>query len=166
VANYGTEQGFEDYCLTMGYTPTDGDVVPALSRATLWLDNTYGSRYPGKPTGGRAQELGWPRTGARDCKGFVIPPDEIPIEIERSTYEATLRELASPNSLSPDVVAGQVKKSVSISGAVSVDYAVGEGAGGVVSSQQPTLTVVDNMLSCLLAGGQSGQSMTKWLNRA
>jgi hypothetical protein len=85
------------------------------------------------------------------------------MEIERATYEATLRELAQPNSLSPDVTVGRVYKSVSVSGAVSVTYA---DEGGVVAAQTPTLTVVDNMLSCLLGGGaQAGQSMVKWLKR-
>lgn len=163
MAHYGTEAAFEAYCIQMGYTPVEGPVDPALERASLWLDNTYGTRYPGRPTNGRAQELGWPRTGAVDCKGFAIPPDEIPTEIERSTYEATLRELANPNSLSPDVTVGRVYKSVSVSGAVSVTYS---DEGGVVASQSPTLTVVDNMLSCLLGGGQMGQSMTRWLQRA
>jgi hypothetical protein len=163
MAHYGSEAEFEAYCLQMGYTPAEGDVDPALERATLWLDNTYGARYPGTPTGGRAQDLGWPRTGAVDCKGYVIPPDEIPTEIERATYEATLRELSSPNSLSPDVTVGKVYKSVAVSGAVSVTYA---DEGGVVASQSPTLTIVDSMLSCLLAGGQAGRSMVKWLKRS
>jgi len=168
MAHYGTEENFEAYCIRMGYTPSAGAVDPALERATLWLDNTYGSRYPGTPTGGRAQELGWPRTGAVDCKGQTIPVDEVPAEIERATYEGTLRELAVPNSLSPDVVAGQVKTSVSVSGAVSVTYATGKD-GTVVAGQVPTLTVVDNMLACLLggaAGGAQGRSITKWLKRA
>jgi hypothetical protein len=163
MPHYGTETGFEKYCIRMGYTPVEGVVDPALERATLWLDNTYGARYPGRPTEGRDQALGWPRTGAVDCKGYTIPPDEVPSEIERSTYEAALRELASPGGLSPDVTVGQVKKSVSISGAVSVTYA---DEGGVVQAQLPTLTVVDNMLSCLLGGAQSGRSVTKWLSRA
>ena len=163
MAHYGTDSEFSDYCERMGYAPVAGDIDPALERASLWLDNTYGSRYPGTPTAQRSQELGWPRIGAVDCKGYVIPPDEIPIEIERATYEATLRELANPYSLSPDVTVGQVYKSVSVSGAVSVTYA---DEGGVVAAQSPTLTVVDNMLSCLLGDtGRAGQSMTKWLKR-
>jgi hypothetical protein len=164
VAHYGTEAGFESYCIQMGYTPVAGEVNPALERSSLWLDNTYGPRYPGVPTDGRDQDLGWPRTGAVDCKGHVIASDEIPVEIQRSTYEATLRELAKPGSLSPDVTVGRVQKSVSVSGAVSVTYA---DEGGVVQSQKPTLTVVDSMLSCLLGGsGEVGRSVTKWLSRA
>src|SRR5262245_8388709 len=163
MAHYGTEAAFEAYCIQMGYTPVEGAVDPALERATLWLDGTYGSRYPGQPTDGRDQELGWPRTGAVDCKGYAIQPDVIPAEIERATYEAALRELANPGGLSPDVTVGRVYKSVSVSGAVSVTYA---DEGGVAQSQQPTITIVDNMLACLLGGGQAGRSMTKWLQRA
>jgi hypothetical protein len=87
----------------------------------------------------------------------------IPAEIERATYEGALRELSKSGSLQPDVTAGKVYKSVSVTGAVSVTYA---DEGGVVASQMPTLTVVDTMLSCLLGGGQQGQSMTKWLKRS
>jgi len=162
VAHYGTEAKFEEYCLQMGYTPTEGEVDPALERATLWLDTYYGPRYPGKRTEGRSQPLGWPRTGVVDCQGQVVAPDEVPIEIERATYEAALRELSAPYSLSPDVTAGKVYKSVSVSGAVSVTYAH---EGGVVASQRPTLTIVDDMLSCLLSAGQAGRSMVKWLQR-
>lgn len=163
MAHYGTEAGFEAYALQMGYTPVEGAVDPALERATMWLDGTYGARYPGMPTGGYEQELGWPRTGATNCKGYVIPPSVIPAEIERATYEATLRELAKPGGLQPDVTVGQVKKSVSISGAVSVTYA---DEGGVVQAQTPTLVIVDNMLACLLSGGKAGRSQTVWLQRA
>lgn len=40
---------------------------------------------------------------APECN--AIPATEVPIEIIHATYEAALRELASPGSLSPDFVA-------------------------------------------------------------
>jgi hypothetical protein len=163
VAHYGTEAAFEAYCARMGYTASSGDVDPALERATAYLDGHYGARYPGKPTGGYAQVLGWPRTGVTDCHGYTVPSDTVPPAIENATYEAALRELATPSSLSPDVVTGQIKKSVSVEGAVSVTYADPE--GGAIAGQTPTLTVVDNMLNCLLGGAVSGRSVTKWLMR-
>ena len=164
MAHYGTEAAFEAYCARMGYTAASGDVDPALERATAYLDGHYGARYPGKPTGGYEQVLGWPRTGATNCQGYVVPSDVVPKEIEAATYEAALRELATPSYLSPDVITGQIKKSVSVDGAVSVTYADAE--GGLVASQTPTLTIVDSMLSCLLGGAVTGRSSVKWLLRS
>ena len=92
MAHYGTEAAFEAYCARMGYTASSGDVDPALERATAYLDGHYGARYPGKPTGGYAQVLGWPRTGVTDCHGYTVPSDTVPPAIENATYEAALRE--------------------------------------------------------------------------
>lgn len=167
MAHYGTAEDFATYCARMGYTPATGEVDPALERGSMYLDGHYGARYPGKPTGGYEQELGWPRTGVTDCRGYQVPSDVVPKEITNASYECAMRELSAPGSLSPDVITGQIKKSVSVDGAVSVTYADAE-QGGAVASQMPTLTIVDNMLACLLGGagsGVSGRSVTKWLQR-
>ena len=163
MAHYGSESGFEAYCLRLGYTVSPGEVDPALERATAYLDGHYGVRYPGVPTGGYSQELGWPRTGVTDCRGYPVPSDVVPMEIEYATYEATRRELTTPGGLHPDVVEGQIKKSVSVEGAVSVTYA--DPQGGAVASQQPVVTQIDQMLACLLGGAVSGRTVTKWLAR-
>jgi hypothetical protein len=167
MAHYGSEEGFEAYCVRLGYTVSPGEVPPALERGTAYLDGHYGASYPGVPTSD-TQELGWPRTGAVNCRGYAIPSDVIPKEIENATYEATRRELTTPGGLTPDVVVGQIKQSVSVDGAVSVTYATGKGStADIVAAQTPTITAIDNMLACLLAGGNSaGNSRVKWLSRA
>jgi hypothetical protein len=121
----------------------------ALRRATLWLDSTYRSRFPGWRTHYRLQGLEWPRQGAYDQN--VVPQyiavDEIPTEIKKATVIAAVREKASAGSLSPDVTPGQIKKSVSVEGAVSVEYAIGTGG---VTDQRPVVTMIDDVLASLL----------------
>lgn len=151
---------------------TDQLRTAALVRASVWLDGRYRARFPGVRTGGRAQVLEWPRmpaTGTQlygqgrdpwseadedglyastvfDVDGNAISTDAVPAEIETATYEAALRELTSPGSLSPDYVASQRVVSESI-GALSVDYADGSGTENDV---RPCVTVVDDILSSLI----------------
>lgn len=73
----------------------------------------------------------------------------MPSEIERATYEAALRELTAPGSLSPDVVPGAFRKRVKVEGAVEVEY----GGAGDAASMRPVLGVVDGLLASLLASG-------------
>lgn len=45
------------------------------------------TRFSGAPTSAD-QEFQWPRTGAVDVYGREIPVDEIPLAVQRATYEA------------------------------------------------------------------------------
>lgn len=126
---------------------TDEQRTAALIRASAVLDGRYGSRYPGRKAGGRGQALGWPRLDAEDAAGDAIADDEVPAEILNAAFEMALTELVSPGSLSPTVTPGQVKVRARVEGAVDVTYA----GGGSVASQRPTLTIVDDLLSSLLA---------------
>lgn len=104
---------------------TDPDKNTALQRATEFIDTTYLSLWPGYKTGGRAQELEWPRTDAWVEDGATISAigdAVIPNEVINATYEAALRELASPGALTPDVTPGELVRSASVDGAVSVEY--------------------------------------------
>jgi hypothetical protein len=112
----------------------------ALRRATEWIDANYRARFSGYRTKSRAQALEWPRTSAyyvdrvngpspyyAGSAGFgfwtAIAANAIPVELQRATAEAALRELVRPGSLRPDVTPGKLYKSVAISGSVSVTYA-------------------------------------------
>lgn len=135
----------------------------ALRRATTWLDGHFRGQYLGWKKLGRRQALEWPRNGAyvQDDPYGTISNAEVPVEVRNATVEAAVREYASPGSLSPDVIPGQIKKSVSISGAIAVTYAVGaEGAQG----QRPVMTVVGGILAPVL-GGRSGSSIFGWAQR-
>lgn len=126
---------------------TDEQRTAALVRASAVLDGRYGSRYPGRKVGGRAQSLGWPRLDAIDAEGEAIAADEVPTEILHAVFEMALAELVSPGSLSPAVTLGKVKLRARVEGAVDVTYA----GGGSAASHRPTLTIVDDLLSGLLA---------------
>lgn len=122
----------------------------ALRRATAWIDATYRGKFPGQRQNGRGQSLEWPRKDAQDADGYDIEIDAIPSEIVSATIEAAVRELASPNGLSPDVNLSQSVRSETV-GPISVTYA---GAAGV-SSQRPVLTVVDDILASLIGARTS-----------
>src|SRR5262245_49728437 len=86
---------------------SDAIRTAALVRGTQYIDGRYSGRWPGTRTDGRDQPLAWPRTDAEDIEGNEIDEDEVPIEVEHATYEAALRELATPGSLSPDYTASE-----------------------------------------------------------
>lgn len=73
--------------------------------------------------------------------------DDAPEPVKFAIVEAARRELTAPGSLLPDVTPGSVKKSVAVSGAVSVTYAVGNDVAG---SMRPVLTVIDGLLAGLI----------------
>lgn len=147
MANYGTEEGLADYAAETGATVPAGDVLPALVRASAYIDGRYGLRFAGSRAGGYAQELAWPRTGAMTAEGFSVPADEIPAAVERATYEAALRELASPGSLTPDYTASAVVKRKKV-GPIEKEYAVSGAA--TVNDVRPVVTVIEEMLALLL----------------
>lgn len=115
---YGTLAGADAYHAARGntlWTGADTAKLYALTRASQYVDGMGIDKglplFPGVRTGGRAQLLAWPRTGATDIEGATIPADTVPVEVEHATYEAALRELTTPGSLNPDYVPGaQVKR--------------------------------------------------------
>lgn len=121
----------------------------ALLRASVWLDGTYRALYPGTKAGGRSQVRDWPRTDATDLAGEEIADDEVPTEIEEATYEAALRELVSPNSLSPDFTIAQQSKREKV-GSIEVEYRDALFADAYL----PIVTVVDGILSTLIVKKQ------------
>lgn len=136
----------------------------AARRAAVFLDSSYRTRLPGQRVKGRAQSREWPRKNAYDAAGQAIASDEVPAEWLDANAEVAIRELASPGALSPDVVTGKIKKSVTVVGAVSVTYA---DDADLVGSQRPTLTLVDDLLSGLLSTAlETGRAGVFFLGRA
>lgn len=142
---YGTEADFDAYCEARGITPADGDVEPALLRASVWIDGMFRSRFSGTRTEGRDQVRQWPRTGATDVDDEDIADDEVPVEVEQATYEAALRELTRPGSLTPDYVASTQVKRKKV-GPIEVEYRDAYGADAV----RPCVSVVEDILAPLL----------------
>lgn len=157
---YGTLEGAGTYHRDRGNTAwttgSDEARTAALVRATDYIDGRYRvllatgrwvSMFSGVRAAGRGQASEWPRTGATDYDGDAIQPDEVPDEVERATYEAALRELASPGSLSPDFVASAavIKEKV---GPIEVAYA--EAAVGEQPPNRPQVPLIDGILAPLL----------------
>lgn len=137
------------------YTPTQQQA--ALVRASQYVDGRYRwrlssgrwqSMFRGTKTGGRAQALEWPRTGATDYEGNAIDDDVVPVEVEYATYEAALREAAAPGSLSPDFTASaQVTKEKV--GPVEVQYAETM-AGDNMTPNRPVIPAIDEIIAPLV----------------
>ncbi len=79
--------------------------------------------------------------------GDPIQPDEIPEEVERATYEAALRELVAPGSLSPDFLASEVVTKEKV-GPIEVTYA--EAAADAQLPNRPVVPAIDEILAPLL----------------
>jgi len=129
-----------------GWTGSDTVKEEAIRRATLWVDGHYQTRFPGSPLNGRDQALQWPRSGATDYNGLAVDQSSIPREVASATAEAALRELAVPDSLTPDFVKSSSDVRREKVGEIEVSY------GGVQSAEdvQPVLTKVDQILHPLL----------------
>jgi len=109
--SYASVADFKTYCYKVGHGyvgNTDTEIEQALRRATRWLDARYGARFLGLWTF-TAQRLEWPRAYVlyRDTS---ISSDVVPAQVVAATCEATVRELASPHSLSEDESATRVKR--------------------------------------------------------
>lgn len=153
--NYGSIAGADAYHLVRGNILWAGldsdDKTAALLRASEWLDGNYRSSFPGLKTGQRAQVREWPRSSAYDIYGYILPSNAVPVEVENGTYEAALREAATPGSLSVDFVGSDVIKQASVDGAVSVTF----GGDGSASDAQVVMPSVDAILAPILTGNGS-----------
>lgn len=159
MANYGTIEGADAYHLAVGnaaWTGTNDVKLAALVRGSQYVDtlaiakrkngSTY-TMFGGVKTGGRDQELAWPRTGATDVDGLNLDDMEVPYEVEHATYEAALRELVRPGYLSPDYVPASVIKREKVD-VLETEYF--GASGGAENPQQPVATLIRNIIAPLL----------------
>jgi hypothetical protein len=131
--------------LTFPASPA-GPAEAALIRATAAIDATYRARFPGEKTNGRSQSLCWPRKYAGDAEGNPIAEDEIPQEVINATIEAAVRELASPNSMMPDLERGGAIQRLK-AGSVEIEY-------GGNATARTAFTLIDGILAGLLGVAQ------------
>ena len=157
--SYGTLADSKTYHAARGNTTwaaaADADLTIALLRGSEYVDFMFRSQFPGYKTDLRSQVREWPRIDAFDIENNSIASTEVPVEVEYATYEAALRELASPGSLMPDVTLGKQIKTASVDGAVSVEYVGAIGAHGM----RPTLSVVQSIIAPVLTGAGGGSSI-------
>jgi len=136
------------------WTGTDAAKEAALRRATSYIDGTYRGRWKGTRADAD-QALAWPRTSVLDEDGFAVSTTIIPTAVKRATYEAALRELVDPGSLSPDLARGGDIKREKV-GPIEVEYSATASIG-------TTITAIEDYLSGLIDGG--GEN-TVYLGRA
>jgi hypothetical protein len=127
----------------------------AARRATYWLDANYRGEFIGYRKLGRNQPREWPRSSAYSTEPPYnsILDTEIPYELKQAQAIVAVQEYASPSSMTPVVTPSQAIKSVSIEGAISVDFATPSG----VQSQIPVLTALDGVLGPILKDASSSE---------
>lgn len=160
---YGTVAGFNAYFEERAITPATSDddrIKAGLIKASEWLDAIYRRSFPGLKVGQREQEREWPRTGAFDVYGYSVGSDAPPREIIYATYEAALRELQTPGTLSRDYTPPKYKQA-SVSGAVAVTYATFDS----VREVQMKFARIDEILSAILSTYGDGTGLTGSSNR-
>jgi hypothetical protein len=164
---YGTVAEADAYHLARGNTAWTGDNAlkeAALTRGSDYIDQRYRVRscggwasvFPGERTGGRAQEREWPRTGATDWAGNEIPDTEIPIEVKHATFEAALRELIAPGSLSPDFVPSAARTKVKVD-VIEVTYASPQ--DGDSPPNRPVIPMIDEIIAPLTFRSSCGPAV-------
>lgn len=156
---YGNAGGYAEYCEARGYpveASPDDPINQALLIASTYIDGRYRSSFSGKKVGGRAQVREWPREGATDASGEVIPDDEIPIEVIQATYEAARRQIENPGSLTPDYVASERTQSEKV-GDLAVTYA----SSGYMSAADvyPVIADIDMILAPLIGNGNVANNL-------
>lgn len=158
---YGTLSGANTYHSDRGNAAwgaaSDPNKTAAMVRASQYIDGRYRQRFPtgrwasmfpGEKTGGRAQVLEWPRTGAVDYAGNDIDSATVPIEVEYATYEAALRELVSPGSLSPDFTPGEQVKREKVD-VIEVEYVAPPATVDGVPNR-PVIPAIDEIIAPVL----------------
>ena len=160
VSFYGSVEAADQYHQDRANTAWAGDEVAkqaALIRASVYIDGRYRkllssgvwqSLFPGVKTEGRGQAREWPRTGAYDYEGNPIPADQVPVEVEQATYEAALREIVEPGSLSPDFVSASLVKREKV-GPLETEFAVSVGSEAA-GSVRPVISIIDEMIAPVL----------------
>lgn len=147
---YGTADGLRAYCaqrdIDLPPDAAEDDFVNSkLLLASETLDGRYRPQFPGLKVGMRAQIREWPRNAAYDRYGYPVSNESVPLEIINATYELAIREMKSPGVLAADYTPNPYK-SVSVDGAVSVQFATFNEAGDI----QTQFVTVDQILSALL----------------
>jgi hypothetical protein len=102
MAGYGDDTAFSAWLTANGYTLPVGAPTAAVlrQRGSVYLDGTYGLRFPGTPTGGAAQDREWPRAGAVDRYGTAITGNAVPQRVIDASYIAAYQLAVAPGTLS------------------------------------------------------------------
>lgn len=147
---YGNVDDFKEYFTLRGkIVPEDWDnskIESALLVSSEWLDNQFENSWIGYKIDFK-QERSWPRQSAvvQSFPYYAYKTDEIPEQVVKATYEAAFRELTEQGSLQVDFTPNKYK-SVSVDGAISVEYANVSYASGT----QLEIPIIQNLMSILM----------------
>ena len=147
---YGTLAAADTYHSDRGnttWTGTDEAKNIALLRGSEYIDQAFRSSFPGYKTLLRDQLREWPRAWAADIAGNALDSTVVPVEAEQASYEAALRELATPGSLLPDYTPGTQQKRVKVD-VIEVEYSAPHGAASVL----PIIAIIRGILAPILTG--------------
>lgn len=149
MAGYGDDAGLDAWLDENGYVwPTGGiSKAAARQRGSAYIDGLYGSRFPGSPTGGIAQERAWPRTDAETSYGAAIDSDAVPTAIIQASYAAAWYEANNPGGLAVAVTASAQIKREKV-GPLETEYF--EPAGDALAGGTPVLSDVEGLLTPFL----------------
>ena len=150
---YGSLASADTYHLDHGnttWTGTDALKNEALLRGSEYIDQAFRSAFPGYKTLARAQLREWPRSDATDVEGNWLDSAVVPVEVERATYEAALRELTTPGSLMPDYNPGEQRQRVKVD-VIDITYSAPHGASSVLLE----INIIQGILAPILTGSPS-----------
>ncbi|TIS98757.1 MAG: hypothetical protein E5W88_05010 [Mesorhizobium sp.] len=148
MPGYGDDNGFTAYAAEAGYTVPAGSIPAARQRGSIYIDGTYGARFPGQPTVGVQQERAWPRTGAT-VYGTTLPSDLIPQRVIDASYEAAYLELKKPGSLSVSFDPARKVKRQKVEGIEREFFEPGDG-GNIFAPNAPVSTIIEGLLAPLI----------------
>jgi hypothetical protein len=151
MAGYGTNEGFTAYATAAGYVIPEGTTEPQIAaarqRGSVYIDGTYGSRFPGVPTEGAMQDRAWPRTGATDIYGNTLPSDTVPQRVIDASFEATFLSLTNPAIFSGTYTPGTQKVLTEVKG-IKWEVIGNPSADGAMI---PISSTIEGILAPLLA---------------
>lgn len=145
MAGYGSDVGFTAWLTENGLVLPEGSADEAVlrQRGSVYIDGTYGARFPGVPTGGYAQERAWPRSGAT-VYNADIPTNVIPDAVIQASYFAALQEATSPGSLAVSTSLGGGLKRKKIDGLEKEFFA---GTGNAVADATLRISSVEGLMA-------------------
>lgn len=148
MAGYGDDSGFSDWLTANGHSLPVGSPTAAVlrQRGSVYVDGTYGLRFPGSPTGGAGQEREWPRTGAADRYGNSIDPNTVPTRVIEASYQAAWIEANAEGTLATTYTPGSQKVLTEVKGIKWEVVGKPDGERSMI----PISTAIEGLLSPLL----------------
>lgn len=118
MAGYGDDSAFTAWLEANGYALPESAPTAAVlrQRGAVYVDGTYGLRFPGTPTGGATQDRAWPRSGATDRWGNALDASTVPTRVIEASFEAAYIEAGSPGLLSTTYTPGTNKVLTEVKG--------------------------------------------------